>query len=164
MKYYSSNIFLYPVTETSIFCIHSLLLVCIKVIQDIRDMLDKEDWSKKPMVEEAMAKYCANKELPPREKKVCYYIDPIKRDVAQPFSTGMPVDKVCKRINQKNAEVCGVKFPIKSAAMPKEDIAKLRVKALKKILADRGVECKNCVEKSEYVNRVIETAHLDGEL
>jgi len=28
--------------------------VCIKVIQDIRDMLDKEDWSKKPMVEEAM--------------------------------------------------------------------------------------------------------------
>jgi len=54
MKYYSSNIFLYPVTETSIFCIHSLLLVCIKVIQDIRDMLDKEDWSKKPMVEEAM--------------------------------------------------------------------------------------------------------------
>merc|ERR1712232_1335047 len=131
---------------------------------DVRGMMEKKDWNKKPLVEEALGKYCANAELPPREKKICYYIDPIKRDVAQPFSTGMPAAKVCKRISQSNSEVCAVKFPIKTAEIPKEDISKLRVKALKKILADRGVECKNCVEKSEYVNRVLETAHLDGEL
>jgi len=138
--------------------------VCIKVIEDVRNMMKKSEWSDKSIVEKNLGKYCANGELPPREKKVCYYIDPIKRDIAQPFSTGMPASRVCKRINQSNTEVCAVKFPIKSAQMPKADISKLRVKQLKKILADRGIECKNCVEKSEFVDRVVSTAHMDGEL
>ena len=124
--------------------------------------MSKEDGRKKPAIEKAIGDYCANKhnKLNSREKKICYYIDPIKRDVAQPFSLGMPALKVCQRINSSNPEICTVKMPVKTDKMEKKDISKLRVKQLKQILADRGVECKGCVEKEEFVKRVQETEHL----
>jgi mesencephalic astrocyte-derived neurotrophic factor len=86
--------------------------------------------------------------------------DPVKRDVAQPFSLGMPSLKVCQRISKTNPEICTVKLPVQTDKMEKKDISKLRVKQLKQILADRGVECKGCVEKEEFVKRVQETEHL----
>mmetsp|Transcript_8954 Transcript_8954/g.13059 ORF Transcript_8954/g.13059 Transcript_8954/m.13059 type:complete len:168 (-) Transcript_8954:206-709(-) len=134
--------------------------VCIKVIQDVRDSMPKTDVKSKPKVEAALGSYCASSSLGPREKKICYYIDPIKRDVAQPFSTGMPSDRVCKRINQANPEICSVKFPIKTAKLEVKDLSKLRVKQLKQILGERGVECKGCLEKGDYIKRVQETEHL----
>ena len=66
--------------------------VCVKVIDDVRSTMTKAEIKDKSKVEGAIGKYCANEEgkLTAREKKICYYIDPIKRDVAQPFSLGMP--------------------------------------------------------------------------
>ena len=135
--------------------------VCIKVIQDVRDSMDKADWKDKPKVEAALGKYCSS-DLPSRQRKVCYYLDPIKRDIAQPFSTGMPADRVCKRINNSNAEICGVKFPVKAEKLSPEEVKKLRVKQLKSILADRGVTCDGCLEKEEFVQKVLDTDHLSG--
>ena len=134
----------------------------MKVMQDVRDAMPKADQKQKPKIEAALGAHCA-KELPARERKICYYVDPIKRDVAQPFSLGLPVDKLCQRINKQNAEICGVKFPVKTEKLEKKDLSKLRVKQLKSILLDRGVECKGCVEKSDYVKRVLETEHLAGQ-
>mmetsp|Transcript_63562 Transcript_63562/g.94326 ORF Transcript_63562/g.94326 Transcript_63562/m.94326 type:complete len:129 (-) Transcript_63562:106-492(-) len=122
--------------------------------------MPKTDVKSKPKVEAALGSYCASSSLGPREKKICYYIDPIKRDVAQPFSTGMPSDRVCKRINQANPEICSVKFPIKTEKLEVKDLSKLRVKQLKQILGERGVECKGCLEKGDYIKRVQETEHL----
>jgi hypothetical protein len=129
-------------------------------MDDVRAALSKEDAKKKPEIEAALGAYCARDTLNAKEKKVCYYVDPIKRDVAQPFSLGMSSLKVCQRINKANPEICTVKLPVKTEAMAKQDISKLRVKQLKQILADRGVECKGCVEKEEFVARVKETEHL----
>ena len=56
--------------------------VCTKVITDIRAGMPKADIKSKPKVEGAIDKYCSQRELGPREKKICYYIEPIKRDVA----------------------------------------------------------------------------------
>ena len=41
------------------------------------------------------------------------------------------------------------------------DYNKLRVKQLKGILADRGVDCNGCLEKSDYVARCKATEHLE---
>ena len=41
------------------------------------------------------------------------------------------------------------------------DYNKLRVKQLKGILADRGVDCEGCLEKSDYVARCKTTEHLE---
>ena len=127
--------------------------------------MEKKDHRDKPKIEGALGKYCdpEKNKLGPREKKICYYMDPIKRDVAHPFSLGMSALKVCQRITKSNPEICSVKYPLKTDTMEKKDITKLRVKQLKQILADRGVECSGCLEKSEFVQRVQETEHLAGD-
>ena len=129
-------------------------------MDDVRASMDKKDTKDKPSIEAALGKYCKQDNLGPREKKVCYYIDPIKRDVAHPFSLGMSSDRVCKRIDKTNPEICGVKFPVKTEKMEKKDLSKLRVKQLKSILADRGVECKGCLEKAEFIKKVQDTEHM----
>uniref|UniRef100_A0A7S3L3W4 Mesencephalic astrocyte-derived neurotrophic factor homolog n=1 Tax=Amphora coffeiformis TaxID=265554 RepID=A0A7S3L3W4_9STRA len=134
--------------------------VCVKVMEDIRATMSKEDSRKKPEIEKAMGAYCGREDLSAREKKICYYIDPIKRDVAQPYSLGMPSLKVCQRITKQNPEICTVKFPVKTEKMEQKDLSKLRVKQLKQILSQRGVECTGCVEKDEFVKKVQETEHL----
>jgi mesencephalic astrocyte-derived neurotrophic factor len=134
--------------------------VCVKVMDDVRATLSKEDSRNKPKIEAAMGDYCAGGTLGSREKKICYYIDPVKRDIAQPFSLGMESIKLCKRISKSNPEICSVKYPIKTDNMEKKDLSKLRVKQLKQILADRGVTCKGCIEKEEFIKKVEETEHL----
>lgn len=126
----------------------------------IRETMSKEDSRKKPAIEKAIGEYCSRETLNSRQKKICYYIDPIKRDVAQPFSLGMGSLKTCQRITKMNPEICHVKMPLKTDKMETQDLSKLRVKQLKSILSDRGVECKGCVEKSEFIKKVEETAHL----
>jgi hypothetical protein len=134
----------------------------MKVMTDIRAAMPKPDQTVKPKIESAIGAHCSDDKLSPREKKICYYIDPIKRDVAQPFSLGMPADRLCKRITKNNPEICSVKFPVKTENLEVKDLTKLRVKQLKSILLDRGVECKGCVEKEEFIKRVQETEHLAG--
>lgn len=132
-------------------------------MEDVRATLSKEDSRKKPAIEKALGDYCAEEGRTAKEKKICYYIDPIKRDVAQPFSLGMPSLKVCQRITKANPEICTVKFPVKTEKMEPKDLSKLRVKQLKQILAERGVECKGCVEKDEFVKMVQDTEHLSND-
>jgi len=129
-------------------------------MDDVKSTMSKSDMKEKPKIEEALGKYCKRKDNGPRERKICYYIDPIKRDVAHPFSLGMDNMRLCTRINKSNPEICSVKFPVQTEKLEKQDLSKLRVKALKSILADRGVECKGCMEKDEFVKRVQETEHL----
>eukprot|EP00957_Ditylum_brightwellii_P206136 15346980-Ditylum_brightwellii.AAC.1 len=76
--------------------------------------MPKSDVKSKPKVEVTLGAYCTNPNLRPHKKNICYYTNTIKRDVAQPFSTGMPSDHVCKCINQANPEICSVKFLIKT--------------------------------------------------
>merc|ERR1711988_706040 len=98
-----------------------------------------------------------NPALSQKDRKMCYYFEPIKMALAQPFSTRMPKDRVCKRMKKENPEICEVKYPVKveaAAGESKEEmeakIKKMRVKELKGILADRGVDCNGCVEKEDY--------------
>ena len=41
------------------------------------------------------------------------------------------------------------------------DYSKMRIRDLKKILANRGQACVNCLEKSEFVKMCKETEHLE---
>jgi replicative DNA helicase len=135
---------------------------CVKVIDDVRATMKKDDLKSKPAIEAALGDFCARDNLNPREKKLCYYMDPVKRDIAQPFSLGMSALKVCQRISKSNPEICTVKFPVETKNLETKDLNKLRVKQLKQILSERGVECKGCLEKEEFIKRVQETEHLSG--
>merc|ERR1712100_106728 len=95
-----------------------------------------------------------------KEKKMCYYFDPIKREVARPMSIGMPFLKACQKLTKNNPEICEVKLAVKVDAK-KTDFKKMRVKQLKAILAERGVDCKGCAEKQDFVKKVKATMHKD---
>mmetsp|Transcript_49862 Transcript_49862/g.85719 ORF Transcript_49862/g.85719 Transcript_49862/m.85719 type:complete len:166 (-) Transcript_49862:549-1046(-) len=134
--------------------------VCVKVLDDVDALLSqKADKKNRDKIEDALEQHCASKALSAREKKMCYNLTPIKRSVAQPFSVGMPKLKVCQRLKKDNPDICDIKFPMKVA--DDTDYSKLRVKVLKGILADRGVTCEGCLEKSDYVKKAQDTAHLD---
>lgn len=126
--------------------------VCVETLGLLKEQLGK-DASKQPKVEKAITKFCKNKKLNSKQKKMCYYFEPIKKLVSRPFAIGMPALKVCQKLKSNNPEICEVKYP------PKIDLAtvnfkKMRVKQLKGILADEGIGCDGCTEKEDYVKKV----------
>jgi hypothetical protein len=86
----------------------------------------------------------------------CYYLDPIKREISQPIKNGVPTDKICERLKKKSAEICALRFA-SSAPPPVEsidDFNKLRIKDLKNIMAEKGISCPECLEKSDFVQKL----------
>jgi len=148
--------------------------VCISNLDRIEKLIPKEKRSDKNAIEKAITTHCTlsgfgsewkpNPLLDnPKDVKMCYYFEPIKKSISQPFSTGMPKAQVCKRLMKDNPEVCEVKYPIKIEKKEGEqiDYNSMRVKQLKTLLDQRGVKCQGCSEKSEFVKRLQETEHLE---
>eukprot|EP01116_Phalansterium_solitarium_P015250 TRINITY_DN3356_c0_g1_i1.p2 TRINITY_DN3356_c0_g1~~TRINITY_DN3356_c0_g1_i1.p2 ORF type:complete len:165 (-),score=47.22 TRINITY_DN3356_c0_g1_i1:65-559(-) len=50
--------------------------------------------------------------------------------------------------------------PAADATAPEIPLEKMKIKELRKMLEERGVECHGCKEKSDLVERVKETMHL----
>jgi hypothetical protein len=98
----------------------------------------------------------------PSHARQCYYFNPIKELVARPMAIGMPALKACEKMAKSNPEICEVRFPVKvDKTSNVEDFKKMKVKALKKILTERGEKCSGCTEKADYVKRVMETMHKE---
>lgn len=151
--------------------------VCISNLDRIDMMVPKDKKSDKDSIEKAISTHCtlsgfgsewkANPALTsPKDVKMCYIFDPIKKSVSQPFSTGMPKKKVCQRLKKENPEICEIKYPIKveKKAGEEVDYNTMKVKQLKTLLDQRGVKCVGCSEKSDFVKKCQETEHLEGEL
>jgi len=86
----------------------------------------------------------------------CYYLDPIKREVSNPMKNGVPREKICERLKKKSAEICALRYT-NVAAPPVDEIKNfgdLRVKDLKKIMKERGIECPECLEKADFVRKL----------
>lgn len=141
--------------------------VCLKVMSDIHKKVRQLDNPKdKIAIESLIDKYCSkkNKAAGPRERKLCYYILPIKRTISTPFSFGVDAAGVCKKLDRASAEICSVKYPVKLSKEGPTNYKKMRVKQLKQILRERGVSCRGCVDKREYVKKCENTEHLEAEL
>ena len=108
-------------------------------------------------IEEAVGAYC---EKPPTEKhaKLCYYIDPIKRELSTPLKNGAPASVVCQKLKKKSAEICSLKFASSAPAALKIDAAtdftKLKVAQLKAFIAEKNIPCASCLEKDDFVAHI----------
>lgn len=51
-----------------------------------------------------------DKETGDKEVQVCYYITTVKRDVASAIKNGLPYDRVCEKLAQKDGDICHVKY------------------------------------------------------
>jgi len=135
--------------------------VCIQVLKDVMENVVKpEDRSNQNKISEAIREHCGG--LRNKEHKLCFYIGAlpesatsIMSEVSKPLSWSMPVEKVCDKLRQMDAQICELKYD-KQLDWKTVDLNKLRVKELKKILDDWGEYCKGCTEKSEFVRRINE--------
>jgi hypothetical protein len=95
--------------------------VCISNLEKIDKLLPADKKSNKDAIEKAINQHCTAKGAgsdwkpnpaleSPKDVKMCYIFEPIKKAVSQPFSTGMPKAKVCQRLKKDNPEICEVKY------------------------------------------------------
>lgn len=125
--------------------------VCISVLSAISSDVNAKTDSMTD-IESKIDAYCSRSGLGSYEKKVCYYVKPIKRTVSRPFSMGMSAEDICRRkLKRASADICSVKYP---APIDLSNVKKLRVKQLRQILAEHGAVCKDCVEKRQFVEMV----------
>ena len=95
--------------------------VCISNLEKIDMLIPADKKRDKDAIEKAIFTRCTltgfgsdwkpNPALEsPRDVKMCYLFEPIKKAISQPFSTGMPKMKVCRRLMKDNPEICEVKY------------------------------------------------------
>lgn len=95
--------------------------VCMSNLEQIDMLIPKEKKSDKAAVEKAIGTHCTlsgfgsewkpNPALTsPKDVKMCYIFEPIKKSVSTPFAMGMPKKKVCERLKKENPEICEVKY------------------------------------------------------
>lgn len=123
-----------------------------------------------------------DKETSDKEVQVCYYMTTVKRDVASAIKNGLPFDRICEKLAQKDGDICHVKYrkcsnlcqlylpPLTQTAKATDwnevDPSSLKVKDLKALLKEVGEDCKGCVEKADFAKKVdeIKAKKLKGEL
>ncbi len=95
--------------------------VCVTNLEAIDLMIPADKKSDKAAIEKAIGTHCTlsgfgsdwkpNPNLTsPKDVKMCYIFEPIKKSISVPYATGMPKKKVCQRLKKDNPEVCEVKY------------------------------------------------------
>lgn len=93
----------------------------------------------------------------------CYYIGGAKTsatyivpEMAKPMSWHLPAEKICReKLLKKDPQICDLKYD-KEIDVHSVDLKKLKVKDLKKILSDWGVDTRMFSEKSEFIAKIEE--------
>lgn len=95
--------------------------VCISNLEAIEKLIPPNKLSDKAAIEKAIGQHCTQsgfgsdwKPNPaltsPKDVKMCYIFEPIKKAISTPFATQMPKKKVCMRLKKDNPEICEVKY------------------------------------------------------
>lgn len=65
---------------------------------------------------------------------------------------------VCQRLKKKSAEICSLKYAASTSSTESitinSDFTKLKVSTLKAYMAEKGIECPECIEKEDFVARI----------
>jgi len=132
--------------------------VCIGALTKFAATLS--DKSNPAVIEKEFKKWC--KTTKNKEQRFCYYIGGredsatyIVGEMAKPMSWGMPMEKVCEKLEKKDKQICDLHYD-KEIDLKNTNLNKLKVKELKKILTDWDEVCVACTEKSDFVKRVKE--------
>lgn len=134
--------------------------VCVKFVQRFIDSLDSDTSSTPEKVEKAFRKLC--KTAKKDDNRFCYYVGgtedsatSIIGELTKPISWKMPAEKICLKLYKKDEQICDLRYE-KTIDLSNVDLNKLKVKDLKKILADWDEQCKGCTEKTDFVKRIQE--------
>merc|ERR1711865_46616 len=126
--------------------------VCEKFYNGVMDSMQASDDAEK--TENRITKWCKANQIRPFDK-MCYYIEGIKRSIAKDLKMGAPAELACKRLGKKDDAICTLKEPRKLDN--NMDLDKMRVKQLRELMQEFGVDCPNCLEKSDMIKRIRDT-------
>ena len=77
----------------------------------------------------------------------------VKRDISSSLTRGINAKRLCNRLKTKDAQMCELKYE-KKIDVKNTDLKKLRVKELRKIADDEGIDVKGLVEKEEFIKKI----------
>lgn len=142
--------------------------VCVQFLGNFQRHLKENDiGSNLDKIEIALLKYC--KQAKGKDERFCYYIGAtdisatkLIHSVTKPLSFFKPVEKICEDLKKKDTQICDLKYE-KQIDLETVDLKKLRVKELKKILSQWGEDCRGCVEKTEFIDKinVVKIKHVE---
>ena len=77
----------------------------------------------------------------------------VKREISSSLGRGINAKRLCTRLKKKDAQMCELRYE-KKIDIKNTDLNKLRVKELRRICEDEGIETKGLVEKSEFIQKI----------
>jgi len=132
--------------------------VCEKFLGKMVSDMKEENIEGENNIKMFLKKQC--KTAKGKDNRFCYYIGATEdaattmiNEVTRPLSHHMPVDVVCKKLKKKDSQICELKYE-KEIDWSKVNLKKMRVKQLRKILDNWGEDCKGCIEKSDFINKI----------
>merc|ERR1711912_228997 len=128
--------------------------VCEKFYNGVYESIKDNEWTDEVAIETRITKWCKANQVRPFDK-MCYYIEGIKRKISKDLKMGTPAELSCKRLGQKDEAICTLKEPRKLD--PNMNLSKMRVKQLRELMQEFGVDCPNCLEKSDMIKRIQST-------
>merc|ERR1712086_503300 len=132
--------------------------VCEKFYQGVYDSVESAEWNDELKVEKRITKWCKEYKIRPFDK-MCYYMEGVLRKVSKDLIGGAPAALACKRYAKHDDAICTLKEPRK---LDKDmNLEKMRVKQLRELMQEFGVDCPNCLEKSDMIKRIKETIMSD---
>merc|ERR1711871_985532 len=113
------------------------------------------------VVEKKMRAWCD--QAKGKDKTMCYYMGigdatsgtagGVKRDISSSLTRGINAKRLCNRLKTKDAQMCELKYE-KKIDVKNTDLKKLRVKELRKICDDEGINTKGLMEKDEFIKAI----------
>ena len=132
--------------------------VCKAVISKIDEMLTTADRASNEKIEAKMQTFCDGAKA--QDKKMCYYMGVgdktegtaggAKREISSSLGRGINAKRLCNRLKSKDGQMCELKYE-KKIDPKTTDFTKLRVKELRKICEDEGINSKGFTEKDEFL-------------
>jgi len=135
--------------------------VCKAVIGKIDSELTVKERDDVEVVEKKMRTWCDTAKG--KDKQMCYYMGVgdategtsggVKRDISSALTRGINAKRLCNRLKKKDGQMCELKYD-KQFDPKTADWKKLRVKELRKICDDEGLDTKGLVEKDEFLKKI----------
>merc|ERR1711988_200144 len=133
--------------------------VCQTFYNGVYESVQQNEWNDEVAIENRITKWCKANKVRPFDK-MCYYIEGVKRKISRDLKQGAPAELACKRLSQGDSAICTLKEPRKLD--PNMNLSKMRVKQLRELMQEFGVDCPNCLEKSDMIKRIETTILKDA--
>lgn len=137
--------------------------VCFSMVDKLKNQLvEKGTAITVDSVTNAFLALCKTAKKGTSDDKFCYYMGGHEvsatrtyKELAEKMTAGLPVDKICERLNQRDSQICEIREK-KPIDLKTVDLKKLKVADLRRLLKERGVACDGCFEKAEFIKKAEE--------